>query len=222
MVVCKFFLNGSCKFGKYCKNEHPTQSEQDSLKWEHDSLKTQKNYQNSFKKETQKWNYSNKEINTQNNLKWNNRRTETENNNSQTTLEEKIYNELTKEKPLWYLSVYNPSDKMIPALYNIWIGDISPEEVRLDAYNELFFGGNINKHVSAFIELKAEVERKMKLVLSDLTTVKQIIENRQLFGVPCWKKEEETMQSHTKEQQKEFDSITFTYGKIPETPPNID
>ena len=80
MAVCKYFLEGRCKFGARCRNEHIQTS----------------------------------------------------------VTEDRLVSDLKPEnRPMWPLSGYS----------NVFTGDISPEELRFEAYTVLRQGGNLQEIV---------------------------------------------------------------------------
>lgn len=146
MVVCKYFLQGRCKFGDGCINEHPG--------------KTTTGKRNPFAP-------------LQNNNRSNPSGQNTLNRGSKTADspyhldKDVISNDLTNDRPLYILSSYGPGRDAPQQLFGGQLREQSFEELRLRHY-ELASAGNESQAVQEAQVLYNNAEQQMQKALSDL------------------------------------------------------
>ncbi|KAI4182347.1 MAG: hypothetical protein L6R41_006033 [Letrouitia leprolyta] len=146
MVVCKFFLEGRCKFGDSCKNEHPGRNTTGT--------------RNLFAP-------------LQNNNRSNTSGQGTSNRGSKTPdhpyhLDKDIISkDLTNERPLYILSSYGPGRDAPQQLFGGQPREQSFEELRLRHY-ELASAGNESQAIQEAQVLYSNAEQQMQKALSDL------------------------------------------------------
>ncbi|OIR58181.1 MAG: uncharacterized protein A8A55_1030 [Amphiamblys sp. WSBS2006] len=136
-----------------------------------------------------------------------------------TATEAKIHNDLTKERPQWPFSSYSPVDPISPNLKEVLIGDISPEEIGLQFHSERR-PESIQNTKGFLQQIEREIQKRIALVLADVRQAALTIQSKALFHVAPWMEvAQQPQQDHTQIEKKEFEQEAFTYGNIPETPP---
>ncbi|KAA1083275.1 hypothetical protein PGT21_014493 [Puccinia graminis f. sp. tritici] len=120
MVVCSYFLKGSCKFGNTCRNSHVVDG-------------------------------ANKTANT----------SALPGPDSFETISRTMQDDLTTERPLYYLSVYSPHKSAINMIDGT---DVSPEELRFQAYQ-----ARANNTTSQYVAHESQLLQQMDSVIKTVT-----------------------------------------------------
>ncbi|KAL8937433.1 MAG: hypothetical protein Q9216_004421 [Gyalolechia sp. 2 TL-2023] len=143
MVVCKFFLEGRCKFGDNCKNEHPGKTTRNPFAPLLNNSRSSPSGQGASNKGLKSAEYPyhlDKEI---------------------------ISKDLTAERPLYILSSYGPGRDAPRQLFGGQPREQSFEELRLRHY-ELASAGNEAQAIQEAQALYNNAEQQIQNALSDL------------------------------------------------------
>lgn len=146
MVVCKFFLEGRCKFGDTCKNEHPgrnTTSTRNPFALLQNNSRSNPSGQGAASKGSKSADYPyhlDKDI---------------------------ISKDLTNDRPLYILSAYGPGRDAPQQLFGGQPREQSFEELRLRHY-EFASAGNESQAIQEAQTLYNNAEQQIQKVLSDL------------------------------------------------------
>ncbi|KAI4175853.1 MAG: hypothetical protein LQ343_001467 [Gyalolechia ehrenbergii] len=146
MVVCKFFLEGRCKFGDSCKNEHPgriTTGTRNPFTPLQNNSRQNPSGQGAFNKGSKSADYPyhlDKDI---------------------------ISKDLTNERPLYILSSYGPGRDAPQQLFGGQPREQSFEELRL-RHHELASAGNEAQAIQEAQALYNNAEQQIQKALSDL------------------------------------------------------
>ncbi|KAI9710568.1 MAG: hypothetical protein M1820_002704 [Bogoriella megaspora] len=151
MTTCRFWLNGNCRFGEYCRNEHPEQPRQ------------QPPSQNSRD--------SRYEASQGGSGDRGGGRARTRINTS----ENDIRDDMVRDRPIWLFSSYSPSQDH----RQLFSGSIdqSPEEARLHVYQGAA-SGNLDRAVQDEKDLSDQAWRQTEAVLNDLRGAMQYLKNQ--------------------------------------------
>lgn len=159
--VCQFFMEGRCKFGDNCKNEHPAGQ---------GSSQSQGGFGNRFSA-----------LNNQNGARGRpggfGSGPSNQDNNPYNVSGETIKLDLTTERPIWPLSSYGPGRN---APLQLMEGDIeqSPEEMRVRHYLALS-KGNPQESIQLEAQTAAKANEAIQRILGDINgAVKYIIDGK--------------------------------------------
>ncbi|CAG8435481.1 5746_t:CDS:2 [Diversispora eburnea] len=151
MPVCRYFLEGRCRFGNLCRDEHVGNGNQ--------RYNQQRNDNNNI--------YDQGGSGTHNN--------NNNNNNSKPYDERSVRTDLTKDRPIYRYSVYGPV-KDEPNL--IEETDYSPEELRLQYYIIMGTYGNDASYQNGVKDLENRMQMKVDSTLKDLRSALNTFESK--------------------------------------------
>ncbi|KAF2835831.1 hypothetical protein M501DRAFT_997503 [Patellaria atrata CBS 101060] len=189
MVVCRFFLQGNCRFGANCRNEHPSSESRSSFQNQNQNrfaaLQTPPhNRSNAFQNPPQNRNnaFQNPPQHRNNHSSFQNLPTGPRRGNQDRGTERRggrdqrdypyhleteiIKADLTNELPIWPFSAYGPGRDAPRQLFG---GELeqSPEEMRLFYYNSKA-AGNVQVAIEAEQALYQQSRRQIDAALNDL------------------------------------------------------
>ncbi|XP_041361087.1 nuclear pore complex protein DDB_G0274915-like [Gigantopelta aegis] len=183
MGVCRYFQQGRCRYGEKCRYEHPTGGVSSPGQQVHfrDSFGVATNQQHQYK-----WTADQDAQQTQSNA-------------------EDVINGLPKEMQTWEQSKMWPFscvalEKEMPSLPDFY--DISPEELRLQAYSAMK-DGTLQAYVAKFAELVVDYNNK-----------------RQQLKLPSLDLKEKLIQLLEQQRKKESSSVmkSSTFGASASSP----
>ncbi|RHZ75976.1 hypothetical protein Glove_208g29 [Diversispora epigaea] len=155
MPVCRYYLEGRCRFGNLCRDEHVGNGNQQRYN-------QQRNDNNNI---YDRIGYNKGGSGAHNN----------NNNNNKLYDERSVRTDLTKDRPIYRYSVYGPV-KDEPNL--IEETDYSPEELRLQYYIIMGTFGNDASYQNGVKELENKMQMKVDSTLKDLRSALNTFESK--------------------------------------------
>ncbi|KAI9654850.1 MAG: hypothetical protein M1831_005219 [Alyxoria varia] len=184
MTVCRFFMQGNCKFGDKCKFEHPRDGAPSrapppnpprhqptnnqrfgSLE---DRISSAPPRNNNFSNLSQRGGRGGG-FQPRGGRGGSNQRSNRPHNQQTYGLSESTFqDDLKFDKPLWPMSCYGSSDKEVPKLLmGGFPTELSPEEVRVEHYISLAAGNAPERSAPVEQELMAMANQQMENILND-------------------------------------------------------
>ncbi|KAK5075545.1 hypothetical protein LTR51_003946 [Lithohypha guttulata] len=154
MVVCKYWKQGSCRFGNSCKFEHPA-----------NTANTNTNSNNNGNNNKNRSNFGGGIFGNINRPeRWH-------------LSEEDIQNDLSKTRPQWILSAYGPGKETPAALFVD--NEYSPEEVRLRFYNSQATGQGTAAADQEAVQVWQKATNDIDTVLTNVKDVQNFMEQKE-------------------------------------------